>query len=81
MKIEDKKRLVLNFLLKARLGDHKLGDVPVSKEGWRRPTVIGVEALFTKEFNGSSKASPVCKALVEDGLVERKHPGYYRAKQ
>jgi Fe2+ or Zn2+ uptake regulation protein len=67
MKMSEKKERVLRYL-------REKGD-------WAKPTEIGDEAIPHSEFTtGSSVASPVCKALVKEGLLERSERGHYRVK-
>lgn len=57
-----------------------LGEHP----GYHSPSSIGVshgaEAGSNSFAHHSSWASPVCKRLVEKGLVERNEKGHYRIK-
>lgn len=72
MKMEEKKKLVLDYLATKRM---RTGD-------WFSPTVIGEDVLSpSAATSGSSVASPVCKNLVKDGLVERNKRGWYRLKR
>lgn len=51
---------------------------------WVAPTLIGHEVggrTHSSRRRHSSWASPICKRLVELGLVERNDNGYYRYKQ
>jgi hypothetical protein len=75
MKMVEKKKLVLAFLSEALEKDEAISDF---LKGYRAPTDIGMVALGTDLFAGSSKASPVCKALVAEGLLERHPKGWYR---
>jgi DNA-binding IclR family transcriptional regulator len=70
--MSEKKTRVLDFLAKKRMRTAE----------WFSPSEIGDEVIpHSKNTTGSSVASPVCKALVEDGLVERDHRGRYRIKR
>lgn len=72
MKMAEKKKAVMGFLINIRLN----GDEYVS------PTTIGDAVIpHSDGTSGSSVASPVCKALVEDGLLERDRVGCYRVKR
>jgi hypothetical protein len=63
---EEKKKIVLDYL-------REKGD-------WASPTEIGDEVIpHSPNTSGSSVASPVCKSLVMDGLIERSRQGKYRA--
>lgn len=47
---------------------------------WLSPTLIGERALGLNYDCASAKASPVCRQLVKQGLVERNKKGHYRIR-
>ena len=74
MRMQEKKQLVLEYLYKTMEEDKAIGS---DLKGFRSPTQIGVEALGVVRYNASSKASPVCKALIAEVMIERHHMGWY----
>ena len=75
MRMQEKKQLVLEYLYKTMEEDEKQNK---TEHGFRSPTDIGFEALGAARYNASSKASPVCKSLVAEVMIERHHKGWYR---
>lgn len=47
---------------------------------WVSPTTLGVY-LGAEYETASAKASPICKELVSEGILERNSLGHYRLKQ
>jgi len=82
MKMEEKKDRVVKWLK----GDDIEGVKTFVHKGtlyrWFSPTEIGLAVIPHSDLTApSSVASPVCKALVEDGVLERNSIGWYRLKR
>jgi DNA-binding IclR family transcriptional regulator len=66
MNLSKNEKIVLDYLRKI--------------DKFESPTTIGMMALNKGYGTASSTVSPICKRLVEKGLVERDNHGWYRAK-
>lgn len=76
MKMQEKKDRVLAFLR----GETVEGvERKLEVSDWYSPTYIGDAVIPHSDLtSGSSVASPVCKALVDEGVMEMNHRGQYR---
>lgn len=79
MRMEEKKARVMAYLRGQHVEGYS-GHLPLKE--WHSPTEIGDAVIPHSALTaGSSVASPVCKALVRDGLLERDmRRGLYRLK-
>jgi hypothetical protein len=68
MKREEKKKMIMEWM-----DNHGVGE-------WVSPTEIGMEVFGLYSAEASSVASPLCKELAAERLLERSKRGWYRVR-